>query len=697
MSSSCANWNRLCGETPRTILITGAAGLGKTHLLGELTSQAAGFRVLKGRARELDEGLAYAPLVDALESLGREPRAQQRLWELYDAVDRVALGHPSGHPVVAPGALAAQLLAELPGRTLLAIDDVHHADADTIRLLKSLPRGCPGLAIVMTGRRPPALDVDMAVTLEPLSRAEVGDLIASLLDRAPSDSMLDRVLADSRRQPVVRAGGGARARAGRRGPLSRPGRPPGRDPEPHLPARQGGPRPGAGAGHAGPHPRHHRDRHPGHAGGGGRARRPRRPRRRTRPGRPGARRGAGRHRRRLRLRPPAGGRGAARRPQRRGTPPPARPHRRHVAAAGPQRRPQGPRMGHPHGGGRRPRRGPHGDAEGRRGDPLDRPAVGRPLVRPGRRDHRGQGPSCWRCRRCPTGRARARPWRSTPRSGRSRCCPRAAATPGPPTSPSAPPTPWAGTTSRSPSWPSSCPAPTTRPRCWPSGRCCWPSCTARSRTPPAARGRACRAARRRTASSRPGRWPCGALVEGDWPQTERAVSFLLTFAAAMPPGARLAALESAAHVLATGGELARPLKLLEEAEQIHRGLGWHDIAGQNARTTRRGPPPERRLGTGPGRHPRLGRAADRGRPAGEPRAAAQRRGRHPARPGPLRRGAGDPGRPAPGERDPGGPAPHVQRAAVPRHRRPRRLVAVDRAGQGHRGPRGAPPGRWRWR
>lgn len=75
-----------------------------------------------------------------------------------------------------------------------------------------------------------------------------------------------------------------------------------------------------------------------------------------------------------------------------------------------------------------------------------------------------------------------------------------------------------------------------------------------------------------------------ALLQGDWAETQRAVDDLLTFAAALPPGARLASLESAAHVLAIAGMRSRAVEVLNQAEQIHRGLGWHDIAGQHVRT-----------------------------------------------------------------------------------------------------------------
>jgi DNA-binding CsgD family transcriptional regulator len=199
-------------KPPQTILITGEAGIGKTHLLDGVTASAKKMRVLRGQARDLDEGLPYAPLVDALEVLGRDAEAQQALWELYDAIDRSAgqlrpgqqPNGPQNGPLLAPAApavLAAQLLGALPGQTLLAIDDVHHADADTLSLLASLPRHVPGLVIVCTARHDPPLDADLTVALERLSPAEVAQLVTQLLGRTPSDDVIKRIHADSRGNP----------------------------------------------------------------------------------------------------------------------------------------------------------------------------------------------------------------------------------------------------------------------------------------------------------------------------------------------------------------------------------------------------------------------------------------------------------------------------------------------------------------
>ncbi|GAB3889338.1 hypothetical protein GCM10027612_31520 [Microbispora bryophytorum subsp. camponoti] len=182
-------------KTPRTVLVLGEAGIGKTHLLGEAAARLKGFRVLRGQARELDGGRAYAPLVEAFGTVGGE--AADVLSGLLDAVDQAALGHPAA----APGAMAARLLESLPGPTLLAIDDLHLADADTLSVLRALPRRHDAVAILGTARHPPPLDVDLSIRLQPLTMTEVAELVTTLLGRRPSDTVLRRIHVASRGNP----------------------------------------------------------------------------------------------------------------------------------------------------------------------------------------------------------------------------------------------------------------------------------------------------------------------------------------------------------------------------------------------------------------------------------------------------------------------------------------------------------------
>ncbi|MET8155261.1 LuxR C-terminal-related transcriptional regulator [Sphaerisporangium sp. NPDC005289] len=184
---------------PLTVLIQGEAGIGKSHLLAETEALATtmGYRVLHGQARDFGSGLAYASLADALGPLHAEPAAREPLKELLDAIDQAALGVTGAAPAVR----TANLLESLPGRTFLAIDDLHLADADTVGALSYLPRRVRGLVVAGTARRLPAMDADLVVRLSPLSLEEVAALVSGLLGRVPSEATVRRVHAESRGNP----------------------------------------------------------------------------------------------------------------------------------------------------------------------------------------------------------------------------------------------------------------------------------------------------------------------------------------------------------------------------------------------------------------------------------------------------------------------------------------------------------------
>ncbi|MBP2702852.1 AAA family ATPase [Microbispora sp. RL4-1S] len=180
---------------PRIVLVHGEPGIGKTHLLSEVIARLPGVRVLRGQALELDGGRAYASLASVLEGLRDE--AGPALDALYEAVDRSAVGDVEA----SPGLLATRLFESLPGRTLIAIDDLHLADADTLTGLQAIPRYLSGFSVLATARQPPEMDADLTVRLEPLSFAEVADLVTESLGRTPSESVLRRVHEASRGNP----------------------------------------------------------------------------------------------------------------------------------------------------------------------------------------------------------------------------------------------------------------------------------------------------------------------------------------------------------------------------------------------------------------------------------------------------------------------------------------------------------------
>ncbi|MEU9887332.1 LuxR C-terminal-related transcriptional regulator [Sphaerisporangium sp. NPDC051011] len=186
-------------DPPVTLLLHGEAGIGKTHLLAETEelARSMGYRVLHGQARDFGSGLAYASLTEALGPLRDDPATSEPYTELVEAIDQAALGVLG----VAPAVRTANLLRRLPGRTLLAIDDLHLADPDTLGALSLLPRRVYGLAVAGTARRLPAMDADIVAGLSPLSFGEVAALVTGLLGRTPSDAIVRHVHDVSRGNP----------------------------------------------------------------------------------------------------------------------------------------------------------------------------------------------------------------------------------------------------------------------------------------------------------------------------------------------------------------------------------------------------------------------------------------------------------------------------------------------------------------
>ena len=157
-----AAWARSAQQGRRLVLVSGEPGIGKTRLVSEFAAEVAGHGavVLYGRAEE-EALVPYQPLVESLREPLRHgaelpaearelsallplrggaepglstvgqppPGAQLRLFESFGAaLDAVAVGRPA----------------------LLVLDDLHWAEAPTIRLLQSLatrPEGSPRMLV----------------------------------------------------------------------------------------------------------------------------------------------------------------------------------------------------------------------------------------------------------------------------------------------------------------------------------------------------------------------------------------------------------------------------------------------------------------------------------------------------------------------------------------------------------------------
>jgi DNA-binding CsgD family transcriptional regulator len=192
------------GGAGEILLISGEAGVGKTHLLAALAERAEAlrFQFLLGRTVEETEQRAFAPFREAF---GEEPfvRAPQGTLAVVDERARVF----------------ESVLGEFAQRAehrgvVVAIDDLHWADAGSLLLFRHLARFTRELAVLLVGtlrdpdleargqRELDALLAELArapnarrLALKPLLETEVGEL-ASRLAGAEAPQALVRALVE---------------------------------------------------------------------------------------------------------------------------------------------------------------------------------------------------------------------------------------------------------------------------------------------------------------------------------------------------------------------------------------------------------------------------------------------------------------------------------------------------------------------
>ncbi|MGO9975579.1 MAG: ATP-binding protein [Solirubrobacteraceae bacterium] len=133
------------------ILVEGQAGIGKTQLLAASRERAAaaGLDVWSVRGGVLEHGHAYGvtrtllrPIVARRAAAGEPlPRIAAAAAPLFDPAAPPMPGHPSEPSFPVLTALCELVLAEAQAQPLLvAVDDAHWVDSETLRFLAALAR-----------------------------------------------------------------------------------------------------------------------------------------------------------------------------------------------------------------------------------------------------------------------------------------------------------------------------------------------------------------------------------------------------------------------------------------------------------------------------------------------------------------------------------------------------------------------------
>lgn len=181
--------DRLAGREPWLVQVVGEPGIGKSRLLAELCRRGRERRylVLDGRAAEFEQDVPFGPIVDALnDHLGAlEPAVLRALDEallaelgsVFPSLARHAVTGGAGDDGIgryrvhyAIRSVLERQLARRP--VLLALDDLHWADAASVEVLTHLLRRCRGPLLTALAYR--ALPTRRLDALEAAARGAPG-------------------------------------------------------------------------------------------------------------------------------------------------------------------------------------------------------------------------------------------------------------------------------------------------------------------------------------------------------------------------------------------------------------------------------------------------------------------------------------------------------------------------------------------
>ncbi|MEU6593906.1 AAA family ATPase [Streptomyces sp. NPDC046881] len=205
------------------VLLGGPVACGKTHLLAAVCENAAtaGALVLRAVSSAAEESLPYGVLCQLLEDAPLPAEVADLVGRLAGdygtgATDDGAPPHAGSGPAVAKTCqLVSRALLDLAARQplLISVDDIHHADDESLRVLLTLARrivAAPVLMVLTADEDPhskPAFRTELLrlphlrrLHLGPLSRAGVAELVRTRLG-ADSAASTDEFVAASGGNP----------------------------------------------------------------------------------------------------------------------------------------------------------------------------------------------------------------------------------------------------------------------------------------------------------------------------------------------------------------------------------------------------------------------------------------------------------------------------------------------------------------
>lgn len=189
--------------TPFAVTVEGEAGIGKSRLVEEATQAVTGFRLLWGKASELERERPFGPVLDALEL---------RSHDVTRLLSEQLGDEPPGPGEASQFAIADYLLdlferASAEGPVVLVVEDVHWADAATLSLMARLARqrGPLNTSLLCT-RRPSPRSTSLEALLKalvdeggtdmrlgPLPDDDIEEIVAELAGARPGPTLSARV------------------------------------------------------------------------------------------------------------------------------------------------------------------------------------------------------------------------------------------------------------------------------------------------------------------------------------------------------------------------------------------------------------------------------------------------------------------------------------------------------------------------